>query len=42
MLITKVYIYEGRDSDGDFSEVVPQKYEGFAEIKDVTYKERVY
>lgn len=35
-------IYEGRDSDGDFSEVVPQKYEGFAEIKDVTYKERVY
>jgi hypothetical protein len=35
-------IYEGRESDGDFSQVSPQKYEGFAEIVDVTYKERVY
>jgi hypothetical protein len=35
-------IYEGRESDGDFSQVTPQKYEGFAEIVDVTYKERVY
>ena len=35
-------IYEGRDSEGDFSGVDPVVYEGFAEIKDVTYKERVY
>lgn len=35
-------IYEGRESDGDFSKVKPQKYEGFAEIVDVTYKERIY
>jgi len=35
-------IYEGRESDGDFRTVKPQKYEGFAEIVDVTYKERVY
>lgn len=35
-------IYEGRESDGDFSEVEPQMYRGFAEIADVTYKETVY
>ena len=35
-------IYEGRESDGDFSQVTPQKYEGFAEIVDITYKERIY
>lgn len=35
-------IYEGRDSDGDFRSVEPQKYEGFAEIVDVEYKERVF
>lgn len=35
-------VYEGRESDGDFSNVQPQVYEGFAEIVDVAYKERVY
>lgn len=35
-------IYEGRDSDGDFRNVIPVKYSGFAEIVDVTYKERIY
>ena len=35
-------IYEGRDSDGDFRNVTPVKYSGFAEIVDVTYKERIY
>lgn len=35
-------VYEGRDSEGDFSDVEPVVYEGFAYIKDVTYKERVY
>ena len=35
-------IYEGRESGGDFSKVEPQVYKGFAEIVDVTYKERVY
>jgi hypothetical protein len=35
-------VYEGRESDGDFRNVEPQTYAGFAEIKDVTYKERVY
>lgn len=35
-------VYEGRESDGDFRNVEPQTYTGFAEIKDVTYKERVY
>ena len=35
-------VYEGRESDGDFRKVTPAVYEGFAEIKDVTYKERVY
>lgn len=35
-------VYEGRESDGDFKDVKPQVYSGFAEIVDVTYKERVY
>lgn len=35
-------IYEGRDSDGDFRSVEPVAYSGFAEIVDVTYKERIY
>ena len=35
-------VYEGRESDGDFSTVQPQVYEGFARIVDVEYKERVY
>ena len=35
-------IYEGRESDGDFTSVVPALYKGFAEIVDVEYKERVY
>lgn len=35
-------IYEGRDSDGDFRNITPVKYSGFAEIVDVTYKERIY
>ena len=35
-------IYEGRDSDGDFSKVEPLVYDGFARIVDVEYKERVY
>jgi hypothetical protein len=35
-------VYEGRESDGDFSNVQPQKYEGFTRIVDASYKERVY
>ena len=35
-------VYEGRDSEGDFTGVEPAVYDGFAYIKDVTYKERVY
>lgn len=35
-------IYEGRESGGDFRNVTPQVYEGFARIVDVEYKERVY
>lgn len=35
-------VYEGRESDGDFSAVTPAVYGGFAEIIDVCYKERVY
>ena len=35
-------IYEGRQSDGDFRNVEPEVHEGFAEIVDVTYKERLY
>lgn len=37
----RLRIYEGRDSDGDFSNVKPEVYDGFAEIVDVEYKERV-
>ena len=35
-------IYEGRESGGDFRNVTPQVYDGFAGIVDVEYKERVY
>lgn len=35
-------VYEGYESDGDFSGVTPEVYGGFAEIVDVTYKERTY
>lgn len=35
-------IYEGRQTEGDFSSVSPVVYTGFAKIKDVTYKESVY
>lgn len=35
-------VYEGRESGGDFSDVEPALMEGFAEIVDVCYKERVY
>ncbi|MBQ7899267.1 MAG: hypothetical protein IJ307_05380 [Bacteroidales bacterium] len=35
-------VYEGRESDGDLRNVEPEVYEGFAEIVDVTYKERIY
>lgn len=35
-------IYEGRQTDGNFKSVMPTLYTGFAEIKDVTYKESVY
>ncbi len=33
-------IYEGMASEGDFSDVKPVVYEGFAEIVDATYRER--
>ena len=35
-------VYDGRTTDGDFSSVSPTVYDGFAEIVDVTYKERIY
>lgn len=35
-------VYEGKESDGDFRNVTPEEYRGFARIVDVTYKERVY
>lgn len=35
-------VYEGRESEGDFRDVAPEIHEGFAEIVDVTYKERIY
>ena len=38
----KLRIYEGRESGGIFKDVEPEVYTGFAEIVDVTYKERVY
>ena len=38
----KLRIYEGRESDGDFTNVKPEVFTGFARIVDVEYKERVY
>ena len=38
----RLRIYDGVSADGDFSEVSPRKYDGFAEIVDVAYKEKVY
>jgi hypothetical protein len=38
----KLRIYEDAASDGDFSKVEPVVYDGFAKIKDITYKERIY
>lgn len=35
-------VYEGRESDGDFSKVDPLEYKGFTKIVDVSYKERIY
>ena len=35
-------IYDGRESDGDFRSVTPVVYDGFAQIVDATYKERIY
>lgn len=35
-------IYEGRQSDGNFTSVTTDVYRGFAPIKDVTYKESLY
>ncbi len=35
-------IYDGMAAEGDFRTVEPVVYDGFAEIKDVTYKERIY
>ena len=35
-------VYEGLDSEGVFSGVTPEVYEGFARIVDVCYKERLY
>ena len=35
-------VYEGNDSEGDFSKVEPTVFEGFKDIVDVTYKERIY
>jgi hypothetical protein len=37
-----IRVYEGRESGGDFTDVTPQTYEGFAKIVDVEYKERIY
>lgn len=34
-------IYEGLNSEGDFTSVKPTVYEGFAKIVDVTYRERI-
>lgn len=33
-------VYEGLESEGDFSSVTPEKYTGFARIVDATYRER--
>ena len=38
----KVRIYEDTRTDGDFSKAEPVVYGGFAEVKDITYKERIY
>lgn len=35
-------VYDGRQADGDFTSVTPVQYRGFAQIKDVAYKESVY
>lgn len=35
-------VYEGNDSEGDFSKVEPTVFDGFKDIVDVTYKERIY
>jgi len=35
-------VYEGRESEGDFSRVIPVVYDGFCRIVDVAYKERIY
>jgi hypothetical protein len=35
-------IYDGRESDGDFTSVTPLLYDGFSQIVDATYKERIY
>ncbi len=35
-------IYEGNESEGDFSNVEPKVFGGFKDIVDVTYKERIY
>ena len=38
----RLRVYEGLQSDGDFRNVTPVVYDGFAEIVDATYKERIY
>ena len=38
----RLRVYEGLQADGDFRNVTPVLYEGFAEIVDATYKERIY
>ena len=35
-------VYDGMKTEGDFSGVEPVVYDGFAQIVDATYKERVY
>lgn len=35
-------VYDGMEAEGDFSNVKPVVYDGFAQIVDATYKERVY
>lgn len=35
-------VYDGMKTEGDFSSVEPVVYDGFAQIVDATYKERVY
>lgn len=38
----RLRVYEGLHADGDFRNVTPIVYDGFAEIVDATYKERIY